>query len=57
VKCTQCLIDSEDGLARIGGAGAMPLVIGGTIGVVLVALMLDLFYLALGKFTTPRGLK
>jgi osmoprotectant transport system permease protein len=45
------------GLARIGGAGALPLVVGGTIGVVLVALVLDLFYLALGKFTTPKGLR
>jgi osmoprotectant transport system permease protein len=45
------------GLARIGGAGAVPLVVGGTIGVVVVALILDLFYLLLGRFTVPRGLR
>lgn len=45
------------GLARIGGAGALPLVVGGTIGVVVVALVLDLLYVAIGRFTVPRGLK
>ena len=45
------------GLARIGGAGAVPLVVGGTIGVIIVALILDLFYLLLGRLTVPRGLK
>lgn len=45
------------GLARIGGLAALPLVIGGTIGVILVALVLDLLYLAIGRFTIPRGLR
>lgn len=45
------------GLARLGGAGALPLVVGGTVAIVLVALVLDLFYLALGKLTVPKGLR
>jgi osmoprotectant transport system permease protein len=45
------------GLASIGAVGALPLVVGGTIGVVVVALILDLFYLAIGKLTIPKGVR
>ncbi len=45
------------GLARIGGAGAVPLAVGGTVAIVLVALVLDLFYLAIARFTVPAGIR
>jgi osmoprotectant transport system permease protein len=44
------------GLARIGGANALNEVVTGVIGVVLVALVLDLIFSLIGKLTTPRGL-
>jgi len=44
------------GLARIGGANALNEVLTGVIGVVLVALALDLIFLLTAKLTTPRGL-
>lgn len=44
------------GLARIGGANALNEVLTGVIGVVLVALILDLIFLITAKLTTPRGL-
>jgi osmoprotectant transport system permease protein len=44
------------GLARIGGANALNEVLTGVIGVVLVALVLDLIFLLTAKLTTPRGL-
>ncbi|MEX1077947.1 MAG: ABC transporter permease [Homoserinimonas sp.] len=44
------------GLARIGGANALNEVLTGVIGVVLVALTLDLIFLIAAKLTTPRGL-
>lgn len=44
------------GLARIGGANALNEVLTGVIGVVLVALVLDLIFLFTVKLTTPRGL-
>jgi len=45
------------GLARIGSPTAIDLALGGTLGVVALALVFDAFYLALGKLTTPRGLR
>lgn len=45
------------GLDRMGGVAAIPMVLAGTVGVVVVALVLDLLYLLLGRFTIPRGLK
>jgi len=44
------------GLARVGGANALNEALSGVVGVVLVALVLDLVFLILGKLTTPRGL-
>lgn len=45
------------GLARIGGAGALPLAVGGTVAIVLVALVLDLIYLVLGRLTVSPGIR
>ena len=44
------------GLARIGGANALYEALTGVIGVVLVALVLDLLFVLLAKLTTLRGL-
>lgn len=44
------------GLARVGGANAFNEALSGVVGVVLVALVLDLIFLLLGRLTTPRGL-
>lgn len=45
-----------EGLERIGGAFALEEVLAGVIGVVLVALLLDLIFLGIAKITTLRGL-
>ncbi|NYI76997.1 ABC transporter permease [Nocardioides panzhihuensis] len=44
------------GLARIGGANALNEVLAGVLGVMLVALVLDIIFLLITKLTTPRGL-
>ncbi len=44
------------GLARIGGANALNEALSGVVGVVLVALVLDLAFVVLARLTTPRGL-
>ncbi len=45
------------GLARIGGANALNQALAGVVGVVLVALVLDLLFVLVGRLTTPRGLR
>ncbi len=45
------------GLARIGGANALNQALAGVAGVVLVALVLDLLFVLIGRLTTPRGLR
>ncbi len=45
------------GLARIGSPTALHLVLGGTLGVILIALVLDGVLLAIGRLTTSRGLR
>jgi osmoprotectant transport system permease protein len=45
------------GLARIGGANALNLVLGGTLGVIVLALLFDTFFNLLGKLTTSRGIR
>lgn len=44
------------GLARIGGANALNEVLAGVIGIVLVAIVLDIVFVLIAKLTTPRGL-
>jgi osmoprotectant transport system permease protein len=44
------------GLSRIGGANALNEALSGVVGVVLVALVLDLLFLVIARVTTPRGL-
>lgn len=45
------------GLSRIGGATAEALVISGTIGILILGLLLDIAFLFIGKLTTPRGIR
>jgi osmoprotectant transport system permease protein len=44
------------GLARIGGANALNDALAGTLGVALLALVLDLAFVALSRLTTSRGI-
>lgn len=44
------------GLERIGGANSLEETLSGVIGVVVVALVLDLFFVVIAKITTMRGL-
>lgn len=45
------------GLARLGGANSLESVLTGVIGVVVLALLLDLSLIGLGRLTTPRGIR
>lgn len=45
------------GLARIGGANAVNLALLGTLGVVVVAILFDLFFTVLTRLTTSRGIR
>ncbi|MFA9428894.1 ABC transporter permease [Egicoccus sp. AB-alg2] len=45
------------GIRRIGSAGALESLLGGTLAIVLLALLFDLFYLGLGRLTISRGLR
>ncbi len=45
------------GLTSVGGANALNYALVGTIGVVLLALLLDLVLLGLGRATTSRGIR
>ncbi|TFB66793.1 ABC transporter permease [Cryobacterium sp. Hz9] len=45
------------GLSRLGGANSLESVMTGVIGVVALALILDLLLVGLGRLTTPRGIR
>ncbi|YAL83248.1 ABC transporter permease [Dermacoccaceae bacterium W4C1] len=45
------------GLATIGGANAVNYALVGTIGIVILALLLDVLLLALGRLTISRGIR
>lgn len=45
------------GLENIGSVWALDVVLGASLGVVVVALVLDTLYLLIGKMTTPRGIR
>ena len=44
------------GLSRIGGANSLNLVLGGVLGIVVLALLFEVLFAVLGRFTTSRGL-
>lgn len=45
------------GLARVGSPVAVNLVLAGMLGVIIVAILYDIFYNVLGRFTTSRGIR
>ena len=45
------------GLAHIGGASALSEVLAGTLGIVVLAILFDLVYVAVGRVTVPRGIR
>lgn len=45
------------GLSRLGGANSLESVVTGVVGVVILALILDLILLGIGRLTTPRGIR
>jgi osmoprotectant transport system permease protein len=45
------------GLGRITSPNALNLVLGGTLGVVVLAVLFDLFYVLLNRLTTSRGIR
>ncbi|MCZ4150656.1 ABC transporter permease, partial [Escherichia coli] len=42
---------------RLGGANSLESVVTGVVGVVILALILDLILLGIGRLTTPRGIR
>ncbi len=44
------------GLSRMGGANALNEALSGVVAIVIVAAVLDVLFLIIGKLTTPRGL-
>jgi osmoprotectant transport system permease protein len=46
-----------NGLARIGGANALNDALAGTLGVAVLALVLDLFFVFVSRLTTSRGIR
>ncbi|MFM9918643.1 ABC transporter permease [Lacisediminihabitans sp. H27-G8] len=45
------------GLSRLGGANSLESVLTGVFGVVILALILDLVLVGVGRLTTPRGIR
>ncbi len=45
------------GLARIGSPSALNLVLGGTLGVILLSLVFDTFFVLIRRLTTSRGIR
>jgi osmoprotectant transport system permease protein len=45
------------GLARFGSPAALNLVLGGMLGVMILAVLFDAFYVVVSRLTTPRGLR
>ncbi|HVL84063.1 MAG TPA: ABC transporter permease [Pseudonocardia sp.] len=45
------------GLSRISSPNALNLVLGGTLGVIVLAVLFDLFYVLVSRLTTSRGVR
>ncbi|MBG0738511.1 ABC transporter permease [Paeniglutamicibacter antarcticus] len=45
------------GLSRLGGANSLESVVTGVVGVIILALILDLLLIGLGRLTIPRGIR
>ncbi len=48
--------DIFSGLSRVGGANALNLVLGGVLGIVVLALVFEAAFALLGRLTTSRGI-
>lgn len=48
--------DIFSGLSRIGGANSLNLVLGGFLGIIVLALVFEALFAVLGKLTTSKGL-
>lgn len=49
--------DIFEGLSRISSPNALNLVLGGTLGVIVLAILFDIAYLLLNRLTTSRGIR
>ena len=49
--------DIFTGLSRIGSPQAVNYVLGGVLGIIMLAILFDLFYLLVNRLTTSRGLR
>jgi osmoprotectant transport system permease protein len=45
------------GLSRLGGANSLESVVTGVVGIILLALLLDLLLVGVGRLTIPRGIR
>lgn len=45
------------GLSRLGGANSLASVVTGVVGVIILALILDLLLVGLGRLTISRGIR
>lgn len=45
------------GLGQLGGANALNMALAGTVGVIILALVLDALFVLLGRLTTSRGIR
>ncbi|WP_086823375.1 ABC transporter permease [Allokutzneria sp. NRRL B-24872] len=45
------------GLQRVGGANAVNMAVAGTLGVIVLALVIDGLWVLVGRLTTPRGIR
>jgi osmoprotectant transport system permease protein len=46
-----------EGLSRLGSVNALNATLAGTLGIVVIAILFDLFFFAVRQVTTPRGLR
>jgi osmoprotectant transport system permease protein len=46
-----------DGLSNLGGVNSLNQVVVGTVGIVILALLFDLFYILIGRLTVSRGVR
>ncbi|MEV0696353.1 ABC transporter permease [Saccharopolyspora sp. NPDC050389] len=45
------------GLSQLGGANALNMAVAGTVGVIILALLLDALFVLFGRLTTSRGIR
>jgi len=49
--------DIFDGLSRINSPNALNLVLGGTLGVIVLAILFDVLYVLINRLTTSKGVR